>query len=163
MASPVRDKDLLSIQQARALAASAREAQKVVKEFSQEQVDRIVEAMASADGDHEERLQKAILNLRKVAATAAADGGTEGIFRRVVAVYRSDEAPLCGKIVTVIRCAFAGRINANVRSALMEISMAADPGRAETTKYGAPHGIDVTRGWLPIDFGLRERPRCETS
>jgi acetaldehyde dehydrogenase (acetylating) len=48
MASPVRDKDLLSIQQARALAAAAREAQKIVKEFSQEQVDRIVEAMAAA-------------------------------------------------------------------------------------------------------------------
>jgi acetaldehyde dehydrogenase (acetylating) len=56
MASPVRDKDLLSIQQARALAAAAREAQKVVKEFSQEQVDRIVEAMASAAKAEAERL-----------------------------------------------------------------------------------------------------------
>jgi len=56
MASPVRDKDLLSIQQARALAAAAREAQKIVKEFSQEQVDRIVEAMASAAKAEAERL-----------------------------------------------------------------------------------------------------------
>jgi acetaldehyde dehydrogenase (acetylating) len=56
MASPVRDKDLLSIQQARALAAAAREAQKVVKEFSQEQVDRIVEAMAAAARTEAERL-----------------------------------------------------------------------------------------------------------
>ena len=56
MASPVRDKDLLSIQQARALAAAAREAQKILKEFSQEQVDRIVDAMASAAKAEAERL-----------------------------------------------------------------------------------------------------------
>jgi acetaldehyde dehydrogenase (acetylating) len=56
MASPVRDKDLLSIQQARALAAAARAAQKVVKEFTQEQVDRVVEAMASAAKAEAERL-----------------------------------------------------------------------------------------------------------
>jgi acetaldehyde dehydrogenase (acetylating) len=58
MASPVRDKDLLSIQQARALAAAAREAQKALKEFSQEQVDRIVEAMALAARGEAERLAK---------------------------------------------------------------------------------------------------------
>src|SRR6266850_2425815 len=56
MASPVRDKDLVSIQQARALAAAAREAQKTLKEFSQEQVDRIVEAMAAAARTEAERL-----------------------------------------------------------------------------------------------------------
>jgi acetaldehyde dehydrogenase (acetylating) len=58
MASPVRDKDLLSIQQARSLAAAAREAQKALKEFSQEQVDRIVEAMALAARGEAERLGK---------------------------------------------------------------------------------------------------------
>ena len=58
MASPVRDKDLLSIQQARSLAAAAREAQKALKEFSQEQVDRIVEAMAGAARGEAERLAK---------------------------------------------------------------------------------------------------------
>jgi acetaldehyde dehydrogenase (acetylating) len=58
MASPVRDKDLLSIQQARSLAAAAREAQKALKEFSQEQVDRIVEAMALAARGEAERLAK---------------------------------------------------------------------------------------------------------
>jgi acetaldehyde dehydrogenase (acetylating) len=58
MASPVRDKDLLSIQQARALAAAAREAQKIVKEFSQEQVDRIVEAMAAAARTEAEHLAR---------------------------------------------------------------------------------------------------------
>jgi len=56
MASPVRDKDLLSIQQARSFAAAAREAQKALKEFSQEQVDRIVEAMAGAARGEAERL-----------------------------------------------------------------------------------------------------------
>ena len=56
MASPVRDKDLLSIQQARALAAAARAAQRVLAGFSQEQVDRIVEAMAQAAKAEAERL-----------------------------------------------------------------------------------------------------------
>jgi acetaldehyde dehydrogenase (acetylating) len=58
MASPVRDKDLVSVQQARALAAAAREAQKAVKEFSQEQVDRIVDAMAAAAKADAERLAR---------------------------------------------------------------------------------------------------------
>ena len=40
----VADKDLVSIQEARALAARAREAQKVLAGFAQEQVDRVVEA-----------------------------------------------------------------------------------------------------------------------
>lgn len=56
MASPVRDKDLLSIQQARTLAAAARAAQKVLAGFSQEQVDRIVAAMAEAAKSEAERL-----------------------------------------------------------------------------------------------------------
>jgi acetaldehyde dehydrogenase (acetylating) len=58
MATPVHDKDLVSIQQARALAAAAREAQKLLKEFSQEQVDRIVEAMAGAARGEAERLAR---------------------------------------------------------------------------------------------------------
>ena len=52
----VKDADLLSIQQARLLAAKAKEAQKVVAGFSQEQVDRIVEAMAEAARKEAERL-----------------------------------------------------------------------------------------------------------
>jgi acetaldehyde dehydrogenase (acetylating) len=58
MASTVRDKDLVSVQQARTFAAAAREAQKTVKEFSQEQVDRIVDAMAAAAREHAERLAR---------------------------------------------------------------------------------------------------------
>jgi acetaldehyde dehydrogenase (acetylating) len=58
MATPVHDKDLVSIQQARALAAAAREAQKLLKELSQEQVDRIVEAMAGAARGEAERLAR---------------------------------------------------------------------------------------------------------
>jgi acetaldehyde dehydrogenase (acetylating) len=45
---PLEDKDLLSIQQARAFAARARAAQKALAGFSQEAVDRIVDAMAAA-------------------------------------------------------------------------------------------------------------------
>src|SRR5436190_15583864 len=36
-------------------------------------LEAIVQAMASADGDHEERLQNAIVNLQKLAATAEAE------------------------------------------------------------------------------------------
>ena len=44
----IQDRDLLSIQQARTLAQQARAAQKQLAGLSQEQVDRIVEAMAMA-------------------------------------------------------------------------------------------------------------------
>jgi len=54
----VKDSDLLSIQQARTLAAAAREAQKTLAGFSQEQVDRIVAAMAGAAKDQAERLAR---------------------------------------------------------------------------------------------------------
>src|SRR5437762_1091564 len=54
----VADKDLVSIQEARALAKRAREAQKTVAGFSQEQVDRIVEAMAGAARSEAERLAR---------------------------------------------------------------------------------------------------------
>lgn len=40
------DKDLLSIQEARILAENAREAQKVLATFTQEQLDAIVDRMA---------------------------------------------------------------------------------------------------------------------
>lgn len=54
----VKDQDLLSIQQARTLAAAAREAQKTLAGFSQEQVDRIVAAMAGAALNEAERLAR---------------------------------------------------------------------------------------------------------
>jgi acetaldehyde dehydrogenase (acetylating) len=47
-ASPQTDKDLASIAEARALARRAKEAQAVLAEFSQAQVDAIVDAMAAA-------------------------------------------------------------------------------------------------------------------
>jgi acetaldehyde dehydrogenase (acetylating) len=54
----VKDADLLSIQQARSLAARAREAQKTLAGFTQEQVDRIVDAMAAAARQDAERLAR---------------------------------------------------------------------------------------------------------
>jgi acetaldehyde dehydrogenase (acetylating) len=54
----VKDSDLLSIQQARTLAASARGAQQTLAGFSQEQIDRIVQAMAEAARRDAERLAK---------------------------------------------------------------------------------------------------------
>ena len=58
MATAVTDADLLSIQQARSFAARAKEAQKTLAGFSQEQVDRIVAAMAEAARGAAERLAK---------------------------------------------------------------------------------------------------------
>ena len=52
----LEDKDLVSVQQARSLAARAKEAQRVLAGFSQEQVDRIVDAMAGAARQEAERL-----------------------------------------------------------------------------------------------------------
>ncbi len=52
------DPDLRSIQEARALAAKAREAQKTLAGFSQEQVDKVVDAMAAAVRPEAERLAR---------------------------------------------------------------------------------------------------------
>src|SRR6185436_17517947 len=56
--TPVADKDLVSIQEARGLAKRAREAQRTLAGFSQEQVDRIVDAMAAAAKNEAERLAR---------------------------------------------------------------------------------------------------------
>src|SRR5215468_9378757 len=50
------DSDLRSIQEARTLVARAKQAQKALAEFSQEQVDRVVDAMAAAVRPECERL-----------------------------------------------------------------------------------------------------------
>src|SRR5215203_6423252 len=50
------DKDLTSISEARALARAAKQAQPILAEFTQEQIDRIVTAMADAVTPHAEAL-----------------------------------------------------------------------------------------------------------
>jgi acetaldehyde dehydrogenase (acetylating) len=52
------DADLRSIQEARALAARAKEAQRTLAGFSQEQVDKVVDAMAAAARPEAERLAR---------------------------------------------------------------------------------------------------------
>ena len=52
------DKDLQSIQEARDLARAAKEAQLEFKHYSQEQVDKIIKAMAEAGYNESERLAK---------------------------------------------------------------------------------------------------------
>src|SRR5512141_532519 len=47
-APPTSDRDLQSIAEARALARRAREVAPVIAEFSQEQIDAVVDAMAAA-------------------------------------------------------------------------------------------------------------------
>ena len=54
----ILDKDLLSIQEARNLAAKAKEAQLEYQHFSQQQVDKIVKAMAEAGYEASEKLAK---------------------------------------------------------------------------------------------------------
>ena len=54
----LQDKDLQSIQQARSLVLKAREAQAKLAEFSQEQVDAVVDAMARAAASQSEHLAR---------------------------------------------------------------------------------------------------------
>jgi acyl-CoA reductase-like NAD-dependent aldehyde dehydrogenase len=56
--APVADKDLKSIQEARALARAARAAQLALAEFTQDQVDAIVDAMAAAVRPEAENLAR---------------------------------------------------------------------------------------------------------
>jgi acetaldehyde dehydrogenase (acetylating) len=56
--APQTDKDLASIAEARSLARSARQAQPVLAEFTQEQIDAIVTAMADAVTPHAEALAR---------------------------------------------------------------------------------------------------------
>jgi acetaldehyde dehydrogenase (acetylating) len=57
-ATPQTDKDLTSISEARALARTAKQAQPILAEFTQEQIDRIVTAMADAVTPHAEALAR---------------------------------------------------------------------------------------------------------
>jgi len=57
-ATPQTDKDLTSISEARALARAATQAQPILAEFTQEQIDRIVTAMADAVTPHAEALAR---------------------------------------------------------------------------------------------------------
>ena len=57
-AAPQADKDLASISEARALARAARQAQILLAELSQEQIDAIVTAMAEAVTPHAETLAR---------------------------------------------------------------------------------------------------------
>src|SRR5438445_6763664 len=52
----IRDQDLLSIQQARELAGRARAAARTLADFSQDKVDRVIDAMAEAARAEAERL-----------------------------------------------------------------------------------------------------------
>src|SRR6266513_949479 len=56
--APASNKDLESIAQARATAAAARQAQSLLAELSQEQIDAIVTAMAEAVTSHAEALAR---------------------------------------------------------------------------------------------------------
>lgn len=54
----LRDKDLISIQEVRALIGKAKEAQKKLAEMSQAEIDKIVKAIADAGFEHAEKLAK---------------------------------------------------------------------------------------------------------
>ena len=57
-ATPQTDRDLTSISEARSLARAAKQAQPILAELSQEQIDRIVTAMADAVTPHAEALAR---------------------------------------------------------------------------------------------------------
>jgi acetaldehyde dehydrogenase (acetylating) len=57
-AAPLTDRDLTSVQEARQLAQRAKRAAPVLAEFTQEQIDRIVDAMAAAVRHHAEALAR---------------------------------------------------------------------------------------------------------
>jgi acetaldehyde dehydrogenase (acetylating) len=77
------DKDLASISEARALARAAKLAQPVLAEFTQEQIDRIVQAMADAVTPHAEAL--ATLAVEETGYGVVADKVQKNLFssRRV--------------------------------------------------------------------------------
>jgi acetaldehyde dehydrogenase (acetylating) len=60
--SPQSDKDLVSIGEARQLVRRAKAVQPALAEFTQEQIDRIVDAMAAAVAPHAEALAKAAVD-----------------------------------------------------------------------------------------------------
>ena len=62
MAEATKDRDLTSIQEARVLAHRAKQAQLKIAELSQEQVDTIVDAMASTAAHHAEDSAKAAVD-----------------------------------------------------------------------------------------------------
>ena len=57
-AAPLTDRDLASAQEARQLAQRAKRAAPILAEFTQEQIDRIVDAMAAAVRPHAEALAR---------------------------------------------------------------------------------------------------------
>ncbi len=79
--APARRRPRLSVQQARDLAARAREAQRELATWSQEQVDRVVEAVAAAFGRESERLAR--LAHEETGFGNVADKTTKNLFASV--------------------------------------------------------------------------------
>ena len=89
MSSPDLDRDLRSIHEARTLVRAAGEAQRALEQFSQEQVDAVVEAMARAGLRESERL--AVMACDETGFGRAADKKAKNDFvlTDVVAAMRS--------------------------------------------------------------------------
>src|SRR6187455_847082 len=76
--TPHTDKDLTSISEARALARAAKQAQPILAELTQEQIDRIVTAMAEAVTPHAEALAR--LAVEETGFGVAADKVQKNLF-----------------------------------------------------------------------------------
>jgi acetaldehyde dehydrogenase (acetylating) len=76
--APQTDRDLASVADARALARAAREAQPLLAEFTQEQIDRIVAAMAEAVTPHAEALAR--LAVEETGYGVAVDKAQKNLF-----------------------------------------------------------------------------------
>ena len=88
---PQTDKDLASIAEARALARAARQAQPLLAEFSQDQIDRLVTTMAEAATAQAEAL--AHLAVEETGYGVVADKVQKNLFssRQVLRVHQAHE------------------------------------------------------------------------
>src|SRR5215216_3590753 len=76
--APATDKDLASVAEARALARAARQAQPLLAEFTQEQIDAIVTAMAEAVTPHADALAR--LAVEETGYGVVADKAQKNLF-----------------------------------------------------------------------------------
>lgn len=92
----VEDKDLISVQQARQLAERAYQAEEVLKDFSQEQVDKIVAAMAKAAERNARRLAE--MAVEETGYGKVADKTIKNLFTAVDVYNYIKDLKTCGVI-----------------------------------------------------------------
>jgi len=152
-----QDQDLRSIQEARTLAARGRAAQRVLAGFSQEQVDRIVDAMALAAREQAERLARlaheetGFGNVKdKTLKNLFASTDVHAYIRplRTVGVLREDPvrrvveiAEPMGVVAAIIPC--TNPTSTAIFKALVSVKAATDAGAAAARRVGELVSVHV--------------------